>query len=97
MNIKEVLENYREIMLESLTGELTDDVKKKMKLLEVLFDEPHEFSFAGDDGIEILKLHYKYGMSYEKIAEALNLSVSTVYRLRKKEIERLQKHAFRKN
>ena len=95
MSILEVLENYREIMLESLTGELTDDVKRKMNVLEFLFDEPHEFSFSGDDGIEILKLHYKYGMSYEKIAEALNLSVSTVYRLRKKEIQRLRKFAFK--
>lgn len=95
MTIQEVLENYRAIMLQSMTGELMDDVKKKMDVLEELFDEPHQFSFSGDDGIEILKLHYKYGMSYERIAEQLHLSISTVYRKRKEEIFRLQKYAFR--
>ena len=95
MNILEILENYHDIMLQNATGELTGDVKKKLAVLEKLFDDSQSFSFSGDDGIEILKLHYKYGMSYEQIAEQLHLSVRTVYRKRKKEIFRLQRFAFR--
>ena len=81
-----------------MTGELKADVKKKVDFLEKLFvlsdnadDCGGSFIIGNHDGIEILKLHYKHGMSYERIAEQLNLSVRTVYRKRKEEISRLQR------
>ena len=95
MSILGVLENYHDVMLQSMTGVLPAEVKNKLDLLERLFDDSQRFSFSGDDGIEILKLHYKYGRSYERIAEQLHLSVRTVYRKRKEEITRLQRYVFK--
>ena len=95
MSILEVLENYHDLLLQSIAGVLSGDLQHKINVLEVLFDEDSSCTFAGDDGIRILKLHYKNGMSYERIAEMLNLSVRTVYRKRKKEISRLQQFAFK--
>ena len=95
MSILEVLENYHDLQLQNISGVLAGDLQHKMNVLEVLFDDDSSFSFSGDDGIEILKLHYKHGMSYERIAEKLHLSVRTVYRKRKNELFRLQRYAFK--
>ncbi len=94
MKILEILENYNNIMLQAAAGSISDDIQKKIDILEKLFSESKNFLFSESDGIEILKLHYKCGMSYEKVSEELNLSISTVYRKRKKEIYRLQKYVF---
>lgn len=83
-----LLKNYHQLKHKYNAGDLEGNIERPFKTLMDIFKDEEILTYK-NGAIQVIIFHYVNGMTWEAIAERMNIGVSTVYLYRKFQLEKL--------
>ena len=88
LTVMYLLKNYHQLKHKLYADTLDENIKREFITLSAIFKDEEILTYK-NGAIQVIILHFVNGLTWEAIAERMQIGVSTVYLYRKWQLEKL--------